>query len=165
MHHLFRRILCPVDFSESSILALRTAVDLAVQNQASLLLLNVAPRPLGESDVVPVALDPYPFHEDRARAELERIGREIVDGKAPYDTKVDVGDPATGILTAIPELESDLVVMGTHGRKGLGHLILGSVAERVVRESPVPVLTVRHVATAAVAKPKRSTKTKSRNAT
>jgi nucleotide-binding universal stress UspA family protein len=65
-----------------------------------------------------------------------------------YETLVTRGDPAEQVLNAARSLEADLIVMGTHGRKGLSHLVLGSVAERVVRESPVPVLTA-HATTGA----------------
>jgi nucleotide-binding universal stress UspA family protein len=68
--------------------------------------------------------------------------------KYEIHTKID-GDPAKAILRAADELKVDSVVMATHGRKGLGRLILGSVAERVVRESPRPVLTVRPTAESA----------------
>ena len=65
-----------------------------------------------------------------------------------YETLVISGDPAERVLETARGLAADLIVMGTHGRKGLSRLVLGSVAERVVRESPVPVLTVRATAAA-----------------
>lgn len=143
MSRMFRKILCPVDFDELSMAALDVAVELAVQNDASLILLNVAPLPLGETEMSPVPLDPYPFREETAREQLEKVGRERVGDKVSYEIFVDSADPATGVLNAIHKHQVDLVVMGTHGRKGIGHILLGSVAERVVRESPVPVLSVR----------------------
>ena len=143
MARLFSRILCPVDFDEPSMAALDVAVELAMQNNASVVLLTVAPLPLGETEMSPVPLDPYPFREETARTQLEKIGRERIGSKVSYETFVVGADPATGVLGAIAKLKADLVVMGTHGRKGIGHVLLGSVAERVVRESPVPVLTVR----------------------
>ncbi len=62
------------------------------------------------------------------------------------ETLVTSGDPAEQVLETARDLDADLIVMGTHGRKGLSHLVLGSVAERVVRESPIPVLTAHSTA-------------------
>lgn len=139
---LFDRILCPIDFDRDSDAALALGLRLAEQNRASLILLNVAPLPIGTSETAPIPLDPYPFWEKTCRARLEKIGRDVVDGKAPYETLIASGDPADGILAAIGDSGADLIVMGTHGRTGISRVLLGSVAERVVRESPVPVLTV-----------------------
>ncbi len=143
MRHLFRKILCPIDFSEPSMAALECAIGLAIQNRASIYLLNVAPLPIESVRMLPPPPDAYPFREDEARANLEKVGRDSVDGRVPYTTIVVSGDAGTGILHTIRNLKTDLVVMGTHGRRGFDRLLLGSVSERVVRESPVPVLTVR----------------------
>lgn len=137
-----QRILCPIDFQEQSLAALDLAINLAIQNQAKLLLLNVAPLPLGEAEMSPVPLDPYPFREELSREALEKLAQQRVAGNAAYAVFVVCGDAATGIVKAVRHLGADLVVMGTHGRKGVSHLVLGSVAEHVVRESPAPVLTV-----------------------
>jgi nucleotide-binding universal stress UspA family protein len=139
---VFHKILCPVDFDAQSAASLDFAVKLALQNQAGLLVLTVAPLPLGGGELSPVPLDPYTPIEDAARANLENFAREHVGNRLPYETIVTSGNPATFILNAIRTLHADLVVMGTHSRKGVTHFLLGSVAERVVRESPVPVLTI-----------------------
>jgi len=139
---VFHNILCPVDFDERSGAALEMAVKLAVQNHARLHILNVAPIPLGAGELSPVPLDPYPAIEEAARVNLERFARERVSGRVTYETMVVSGEPATYILSAIRTLQIDLIVMGTHCRKGVAHFLLGSVAERVVRESPVPVLAI-----------------------
>jgi len=89
-------------------------------------------------------VNPLPISESEAQAELQKIARAHLDGKVRYEIYTKIGgEPANVILKAVGELGVDSVVMATHGRKGLGRLILGSVAERVVRESPRPVLTVR----------------------
>jgi nucleotide-binding universal stress UspA family protein len=81
--------------------------------------------------------------EERAVKRLES-GLEKVRQVLPNaDSKLMTGVPWGGILDAIGECKPDLVVMGTHGRRGVDHLMLGSIAEKVVRLSPVPVLTVR----------------------
>ncbi|HUO04862.1 MAG TPA: universal stress protein [Candidatus Binataceae bacterium] len=141
-----KRILCPIDYFSHSMAALEYAVDLAKQHGAKLILLNVAPLPLGESVVSPVPLEPFPFQDAEHRKQLEKIAHERVEGKVFFEIMVVAGDPGPAIMRAIRSSTPDLVVLGTHGRRGIGHLVLGSVAEFIVRESPVPVLTVRATA-------------------
>lgn len=143
MANEIKRILCPIDYSGQSMAALELALDLAVQHHAKVILLNVAPLPMGESVVSPVALEPFPFQEEEHRKQLEKIVHERVKGKAACEVLIVAGDAGPAILRAIRSSGADLIVMGTHGRKGVGHLVLGSVAEYIVRESPIPVLTVR----------------------
>jgi len=76
-------------------------------------------------------------------AKLERIARDRLEGKVRYELHVVSGTPDDDVVRMAHDLEVDLVVMATHGRKGLSHLILGSVAERVMREADCPVLTMR----------------------
>jgi len=89
----------------------------------------------------------YPHRKDiekikvLAHEKLEGLVRECPD--IPLDLRVREGKPATVILEEIAELDADLVVMGTHGRTHLDHMLLGSVAERVLRRAPCPVLVVR----------------------
>jgi nucleotide-binding universal stress UspA family protein len=142
MGPIFRRILCPLDFDRDSGAALALAIRVARQNGASLVLLNVVPVPAGAAELAPIPLEPYPFWEQTSRARLEKVGRDIVDGKVPHEIVVLSGDPANGVLRTAADYHVDLIVMGTHGRTGVRHFLLGSVAEKVVRESPVPVLTV-----------------------
>jgi len=85
---------------------------------------------------------PFGKLETEARAKLEMLARQKV-GKAGYEIEVMVGDPGIEILQLAKRLRADLIVMATHGRKGFRHIVLGSVAEAVVREAPCPVLTVR----------------------
>ncbi len=148
MIQLFRKVLCPIDFSEHSLAALDVALRVVEQNDAKLYLLNVAPVPAGAAGFQPVPLDRYPYVEKDRQQQLAKLGREKVPGLVRYETLVVSGDPAEQILDAARSIEADLIVMGTHGRKGLGHLVLGSVAERVVRESPTPVLTAHSKANA-----------------
>ncbi len=126
MTHPFRRVLCPVDFSANTELTIDTARQLAEQNGATLVLFNVA-------------MDSAREAEDR----LSRIAKEKLGDKTPYEIEVVTGEAADEILKAADRDLADVIVMATHGRTGMDHLVLGSVAERVVRESTVPVLTVR----------------------
>jgi universal stress protein A len=148
MIQIFRRVLCPIDFSEHSLAALDLALKIAQRNDAMLYLLNVAPMPAGAAGFQPVPMDPYPYLEKDGRKRLEKLARERISTVVRYETLVVSGDPAELVLNAARDLDADLIVIGTHGRKGLSHLVLGSVVERVVRESPTPVLTAHSTAVA-----------------
>ncbi|MGB9382836.1 universal stress protein [Candidatus Binatus sp.] len=141
MIQLFRKILCPIDFSEHSLAALEVALKVVQQNDAKLYLLNVAPTLAGSAGLQPVPMDPYPQLEKDGQQQLARVGREKIPAAVRYETLVLSGDPAEQVLDTARNIGADLIVMGTHGRTGLVHLVLGSVAERVVREAPIPVLT------------------------
>ena len=135
----FNKILCPVDFDDNSMNALTLAIDLARQNNAKIYLLHVVPPmdPLSVSAPIVFARD-----QERARAELEKVAGKYLSG-VDHEVVQRVGHAAAEIVAAIGAVGADLVVMATHGRKGVSHLVLGSVAEKVVRESLCPVLTVR----------------------
>jgi universal stress protein A len=146
MIQIFRKILCPIDFAEHSSAALDVALKLAQQNDAALYLLSVAAIPAGAAGFQPVPMDPYPSLEKDQREQLIKLARERIPSSVRYETLVISGDPAERVLDAARDLGVDLIVMGTHGRRGLSHLVLGSVAARVVRESPIPVLTTHSTA-------------------
>lgn len=134
----FTKILCPVDFDHGALAALRLAAEVAQEHKAVLHVLHVVAIP-------PNTEVPLPFAEMEARAEtrLARLARQRIGSKARYRLYVRVGDPGGEVLSAAKRLGARLVIMATHGRKGLRRLLLGSVAERVVREAPCPVLTVK----------------------
>jgi nucleotide-binding universal stress UspA family protein len=136
----FDKILCPVDFDQNSIRALKLACEVARDRKSMLYLLHVVPLPPGPE----VAL-PFGKMESAARTKLERIARENVDAKVRYEVDIVLGDPGLEVVQVARRLGAKLIVMATHGRKGLSHLLLGSVAERVIREAPCPVLTVKPV--------------------
>jgi nucleotide-binding universal stress UspA family protein len=141
---LFHRILVGTDFSETSIVAADLAVELAERFGAELMLVHAYEDPLlayADYDRVPTGF--VKEIEIAARAgterELERVRKRVPRA----DALLRVGTPWREVLGAAAETNSDLVVVGTHGRRGLRHVMLGSVAERVVRMANVPVLTVR----------------------
>lgn len=138
----FKKILCPVDFDDNSLSALEYALDIARENAATLYLLHVARTPAADMDA-PVAIGPHPHWEQVAQDRLQRIAGQRLDGKVAHEIVVRGGIPETVILEVAAELDADLIVMATHGRTGLSHLILGSVAETVIREASCPVLTVK----------------------
>ena len=138
---VLKKILCPVDFDPNSISALKFGWRLAQRYKATVSLLHVVALPFEPSEV-PVEA-PVPEWKQNSLAELEEVATENLGANARCKLVVRRGDPALAILEMEKELKPDLVVMATHGRTGLSHLVLGSVAERTVRESTVPVLTVR----------------------
>jgi len=144
MTKLFMKILCPVAFDDNSIAALTMACDLTEGRDATIYLLHVVPTPTIPGS--PIPLEPFPQTEHDARAKLEEIARDHLEGKVKYQILSRTGDPARIAIQVLDEVGADSIVMATHGRTGVGHFFLGSVAERVVRESPRPVLTVRGVA-------------------
>lgn len=145
-----KKILCPVDFDANSLGALRLASDLAKERKAALRLVHVIAMPPGPE----VAL-PFGKMEATARTKLERLARQRIDGKARYEIQIMMGDPGVEVLQAAKRWGADAIVMATHGRKGLRHLVLGSVAEHVVREASCPVVTLSPKATRSAALPKR----------
>ena len=138
----FVKILCPIDFEPYSIEALEMACELAQERNATIHLLHVARIPSGDMDV-PLPIVANPRWERAARGKLERIARDRLEGKVTYLIHVISGIPDSDVARVAKELGVDLVVMATHGRKGLSHFILGSVAEHVIREADCPVLTMR----------------------
>jgi nucleotide-binding universal stress UspA family protein len=137
----YKRILCPVDFDSSSIQAVEEARALARSGDGKLYLLHVIQiNPLATEGFVLAEL--IESQEKYAREQLEQITGEGMAG-VECEIVIERGNPADVILTLEKTLASDLVVMATHGRRGLTRLVLGSVTERVVRESITPVLTVR----------------------
>jgi nucleotide-binding universal stress UspA family protein len=149
-----KRILAPTDFSTAGQSALDEAMGLARTLGASITLLNVyqLPQPIPDAGLA-YGADVIDALDLAAREQLERTREELRQacGDGPLILiKAVLGVAHEEIAAEARRGDYDLVVMGTHGRTGLKHLLLGSVAERVVRLSPVPVLTV-HPAEAASA--------------
>ena len=135
-------ILVPTDFSYTSDAALGYARMLAARFGASLHLLHVVDEPGSWSEVYAA----IPDIRDRLSADAGRR-LEALAACMPTELKatsaVICGAPVPTIVRVAQSKGIDLIVMGTHGRRGMGHVLLGSVAERVVRLAPCPVLTVR----------------------
>jgi nucleotide-binding universal stress UspA family protein len=145
-----RSILVAADFSARSEDAFRAACALARDYRARLIVLHVAiPPPL----VTPGELQKALQRPDGYRAELEGRLRQVyaADSPAGVEYWVQDGDPAVEILGVAREAHCDLIVMGTHGRTGLGRLLMGSVAEKVVRQAACSVLTVKAPLSSALA--------------
>lgn len=141
---MINKILVPVDFSESSADGLLKARDLAQRTGAELVLLHVDEMPIMPVGEIPY-LPAYVIEEQKAAAQarLASLVKDVQSAGLRVRSVFEVGPAYQTILQVVDAEKPQLVVMGTHGRRGLAHLMVGSVTERVVRTSPVPVLTVR----------------------
>jgi len=153
-----QRILCPVDLSESSRLATAHAAALAAWYESQLTVLHVFSN-VPVFDVAPAIgatpMPPVSLKELDRDAVLDALRAFVapVSDHAKIDVQLIEGaDPRREILDQATKLKADLLVMGTHGRSGFDHLLLGSVTEKIIRKAPCPVLVVpRHAAAAASA--------------
>ena len=143
----WKRICCPIDFSDASRAAMEVAADLARRFGAELVLLHAYPIPgytfpdgsvVASPRMMQDLADQAQKHLEEWRAEAEKM---VEPGKVSAEKAV--GEPAAEILEVARARGADLIVMGTHGRTGLEHALMGSIAERVVRRAHCPVLTVR----------------------
>lgn len=137
------RIVCPIDFSPASANALRVAIDYARAFKAEIHAVHAYQLSAYASPNSDLARD----LEVQTREEVEAFLATIETFGVPVKTALRLGVPYVEIVEAARELNAELVVMGTTGKTGLQHLLLGSVAERVVRTADVPVLSVRYVET------------------
>ena len=143
-HIALERILVPVDFSECSLDALEYAVVVAQQAKASMMLLHVL-------EPVSYGLD-FTFSHSRTREQEREIWTKRLEGlisshehsHVPMESQLRGGLPSDSILDSAKTLRCNLIVLGTHGRRGISHVISGSVAEAVLRKARCPVIAVRN---------------------
>ncbi len=143
MAYPYRSILNPIQFDDPSLLALGYAKQIAIDSGATLHILHVVEKfpALGEPEV---SENDNIRGEDEARVRLTDVANQHLSG-VKYQVHVAAAAPralAKAVVQVAGEVDADLIVMKTHGRKGLSHLILGSVSEEVVRIAPCPVLTL-----------------------
>ena len=156
----FKRVLCPVDLSGFSLEALKLALKVVEASEGALDVLHVIHNPFDEiymsefTQTDPALIEMY-ANEPQRRAKILRATEEHSEvllkqfchdvvqhyGKVHYHVRK--GDPFEAILDAAEDLRTDLVVLATHGRTGVKRLVIGNVAEKVVRHAPCPVLTVK----------------------
>jgi nucleotide-binding universal stress UspA family protein len=136
-----RTVLHPTDFSAYSKHAFGLACSLARDYGARLLVLHVAPPPvIVYSEGLAIPPEPTQY-KDQLLRQLRQV--QAGDPKVQVEHRLVEGDAVAEILRAAGETKCDLIVMGTHGRTGLGRLLMGSVAERVMRKAACPVVTVK----------------------
>ncbi len=135
-----RKILFPTDFSHTGDAALELATSLARDTGATLLIAHVEEPPVAYGGGEMYYGMPEPATED-----LRRMLHEVVpkDAKVPYEHRLITGDPASAITRLAEEEKVDMIILGTHGRTGLARLLMGSVAEAIVRRASCPVLTYK----------------------
>lgn len=143
MAYPYHSILCPIAFDDPSLLALGLAKQIAAHHGATLHLLHVAPT-LGAIGEPEVSEDERSPGEKKARVTLDEIAAKHLAG---MQYKIHTASSterlfAKAVVQVAKEVDADLIVLKTHGRTGLSHLIMGSVAEEVVRTAPCPVLTL-----------------------
>lgn len=144
-----KKILCPVDFSECSLDALRHSIELAQHLGAELHVLHVYEvhhyvRP--DLTIWTYTGETRPLTElakEQAIGDMDNLAKSHAEVDLEIGWHVEEGDPIETIVEESNAGRYDMIVMGTHGRTGLSHLLLGSVAERVVRSASCPVLTYR----------------------
>lgn len=147
---MWKTLLVPHDFSPCADRALALASDLARLHGSKVVLVHVTDLPPGlTADAMLsdretgelVRVDAYA--RSGATSRLEALAAPYRDAGLEVSIRAVLGDTADEILQLVPEVGADVIIMGTHGREGIKHLLMGSMAEKVVRQSDVPVLTVR----------------------
>ncbi|MES0363072.1 MAG: universal stress protein [Desulfobacteria bacterium] len=142
-----KRILCPTDFSATAQKALEYAVFLASSHNAELLLLHVVDHLHGFDNYLILSLTPHEVAErmeKHAKENLSDVTNQIKE-TVKIEKAVRHGKTSVQIIEMAREVKADLIVMGSHGRTGVSHVIIGSVAEAVVRHAYCPVLVVRDI--------------------
>lgn len=146
-----KKILCPVDHSECSYLALKFAISLALKDEAKLYLMHVIDTRFYNTEIFKFSNLNKQAEEDNMHKIREDLMKSLPEGTTDVlevETIVVRGVPYKEIVDAAKDIGADLIVLGTHGRTGISHITMGSVAEKVVRNAHCPVLTVRLPATA-----------------
>ena len=138
-----KSILCPIDFSDASTNAFRYACEFAKAMGSKIIFLNVVePRPM----VADMTLNYIPLEEDLAKAateDLKPLVQEAESKGIAVQADVMIGTPADLILSQAAEFDASIIIMGSHGKTGLSRLLMGSVAEAIVRKAKIPVLIVK----------------------
>jgi nucleotide-binding universal stress UspA family protein len=138
-----RRILVPHDFSEAAANALSYALGVSEKFGARVTVMHVYEIPaIGAAEALAAGVEFASVVERVTAKALERVASRARESNVDLDTELRTGTPWMEIITVAERMKADLIVIGTHGRKGVSRMLLGSVAEKVVRTAPCPVLTV-----------------------
>ncbi|WP_303721079.1 universal stress protein [Malonomonas rubra] len=142
----FSNILVAVDFSDSSDNAFQLALSMAQKFSAHLVILHVINEPVDLRGFYVPHISYEKLEEEIAEGAekmMQSFCRMHIDDFTDYETRIVPGMPFEKILEQADKADAELIVLGTHGRTGLDHVLFGSTAEKVVRKSKLPVLTVR----------------------
>jgi nucleotide-binding universal stress UspA family protein len=129
----FRRILSPIDFDDNSLAALEVAAQMARQEDRTGLLFHVVPMVVAPTGM-PVCVDIYKDQEELAKEKLRQIAAKRLPG-IKYELLTHIGEPASAIIRTAKRSAVDVIVMATHGRRGFSRVMLGRIAEMVLREA------------------------------
>ena len=138
---MFRTIVVTTDFSANSVVAIKPALAIAEKFGARIILVHVLEVPSTDQDHP--AKDALRDLAEMSREHLAEFGGKEIGARVPWTPEVATGPAYLAITEVARRYDADLIVVATHGRTGVLHLLLGSVAERVVRTATCPVLTVR----------------------
>jgi nucleotide-binding universal stress UspA family protein len=142
----FKKIVIGTDFSENSNYAFKYALDMARKYDAALVLIHVVSEPTDLNGFYVPHISFEKLEEEvreGAKRMMERFCEAHLGDYHKFETYIERGLPFAQVIKKAKETNADLIVVGTHGRTGLDHVLFGSTAEKIVRKSPVPVLTVR----------------------
>jgi universal stress protein A len=139
----FKTVLCPTDFSDASYHALEYGLRFATNADGKLVVAHVVHVPSGDL----LSGESYTMNFKEAQEQVVERMREVHTTRLRSYPKCDlvtvIGDPAEEITALAKSRNADLIIMSTHGRSGLSHLVMGSVAEQILRHAPCPVFIVR----------------------
>ena len=140
-----RKVLCPIDFSQHADLVVEWAAHLAEEHDSEVILLHAYHLPVEFQQLEGAYLPPDFWSNVKSEADqtLSKFAEELRKSGIDVETVVREGYPASVIIDEAADQSVDLIVIGTHGLSGLKHLLLGSIAERVVQKAHCPVLTVK----------------------
>ena len=146
METTIKKVLVPIDFSDYSKSALKYAVNFAKSFNAEIILVYVVEPVIYPPDfsMGQIAMPSINTEwDDRAKDELQKLAKSEIIGAVKVKTIIKTGKPFVEIIETAKEENVDLIIIATHGRSGVEHILFGSTAEKVVRKAPCPVLTLR----------------------
>jgi len=141
-----KKILVPIDFSDYSKSALKYAINFSKSFNAEMILVYVVEPVIYPPDfsMGQIAIPSINTEwDERAKLELEKLAKEQIPSGVSVKTIIKTGKPFIEIVETAGELDVDLIIIATHGRTGVEHILFGSTAEKVVRKAPCPVMTLR----------------------
>jgi nucleotide-binding universal stress UspA family protein len=144
---VFKEVIVPTDFSEHSLRAVDYAIEIAEKFGSRLKLIYVIEPFLQAADVSWTSVDFDELnksHQKSAEQQLDQILKERIPKSVVAESMILFGKPFVEIVKVAREDNADLIVMATHGRGAVAHILMGSTADKVVRKAPCPVLTVKH---------------------
>ncbi len=139
----FKNILCPTDFSDESFHAIDYGLRFAKAADGWLVLAHIIHVPSGELYQADGHVLTFEEAKSRSRVLLEQLRDQRLDGYPKCELLVEIGDPYEQLTAIATRRRVDLIITSTHGRTGIQHLVLGSVAEKIIRHAPCPVFVVR----------------------